>query len=397
MYKEKTLQKLNHISNVNVNNMQCYFSHIVLLLLYSLICLGCQKANENEKLEPLPLVLKAKQVFSKNNSYLEFQKIQQELSDLAEEAKNLPQDIQQEICDELTSSSDEVLSNFQEFLMKAELTCSSDLLDRIDRFWQLQQDLSDQEPSAPEQGLPEPNVPEQTPPEPNVPEKTPPEQYPQDQDSCVDQNGHFRIRHLSIPTGEYINGLDLPYGHLALTFDDGPHGYRTLRLLDVLDSRSAKATFFMVGQNIQRFPSVALEVANRGHSVGSHSYQHRQLDRMPTEDALEGVFRGHRILLDELSDHIAVKPFFRFPFGALNSNLKETVLRNGLSVFFWNIDTRDWDTRNPNRLKEYTWQQIERANHRGVLLFHELEQTILIMPWLLETLANAGFCLVLFH
>ena len=391
MYKEKTLQKLNHVCHTNVNNKQCYFSHILLLLLYSLIFLGCQKANKNEKLEPLPLVLKAKQVFSESDSYLEFQEIQRELSDLAEEAKNLPQDIQQEICDQLTSSSDEVLSNFQDFLMKAELTCSSALLDRIDHFWQLQQDLSDQEPSVTKQVPSEPSVSEQSP-----PKQIPTEQYLQLQNSCVDQNGHFRVRHLSIPTEEYIDGLDLPYGHLALTFDDGPHGYRTLRLLDVLDSRSAKATFFMVGQNVERFPNIALQVASRGHSIGSHSYRHRQLNKIPAEDALESVFRGHEILLDKLSDHVAVKAFFRFPFGALNSNLREAVLGNGLSVFSWSIDTRDWETRNPNRLRQNTWRRIEEADYRGILLFHELEQTILIMPWLLDRLVNAGFCLVLF-
>ena len=363
MYKEKTLQKFNHIYSAIVNNKECYFLHIVFLLFYSLIIVGCQKTTNNEEVEPLSIVLEAEQVFSESDSHLEIQEIQQRLSNLAEKVQSLNPTAQQEICDHLTSFSDEILSNFQEFLAKTGLTCSLDLLARIDHFSQFN-----------------PNATAQTRPT---------------QNTCVDHNGHFRMKYLSIRSQSYIDGLDLPYGHLALTFNDGPNSQFTIRLLNILDSRSAKATFFMIGKNVEQLPNIALQVANRGHSIGSHSYNHRRLNS--TRNALSDVFRGHNILLSKLSNHTSVKPFFRSPFGALNSNLKNAVLRNGLSIFAWTIDTRDRDISNPNRLLQNTWQQITQNNHRGILLFHESEQTIRIMPGLLESIANSGFCLVLFY
>ena len=408
---------MNHIYKMNTNNKLYHFLCIILPLLF----LGCQKAadNNNEELDPLSLVLKAKQVFSENNSYMEFQEIREKLSDLAKDAQNLSPAVQQEICNQLESFSDEVLSNFQEFLIQAKLTCSSDLLTRIDHFQQSNQDLPDNQEETPIEQIKPAEVDqdllddqedasiEQTKQvNENLPddlsdlegqEQIPMEQTQSTQGDCVDQNGHFQIQHFSIPSSSYIDGLNLPYGHLALTFDDGPRSNLTLRLLDILDTKSAKATFFMIGRNIERLSDIALNVADRGHSIGSHSYQHRQLNKMSTTDALESVLKGRDILSDVLLDHDSVKPFFRFPFGALNSNLKDAVLESGLSIFSWNIDTRDWATSNPSKLQQNTWQKIEQANYRGILLFHELEQTIIIMPWLLEKLANIGFCLVLFH
>lgn len=418
---------------MSVNNK----SYCFLCILFSLFLLGCQKAENNnyEELDPLSLVLRAKQVFSENNSYIEFQDIRQRLSDLAEDAQNLPPEVQQEICHELESSSDEVLSNFQEFLEKAELTCSLELLDRIDHF--REQNLSDdpdQEQIPVEQTQPiQPPLPiddpddnqEQVPVEPTQPDQVPldepqeqaplteptqpeaPLDAPEDreqipteqpvQSDCVDQNGNFQMRYFPIHSESYIDGRDFPDGHLALTFDDGPRNDLTLRLLDILDARGAKVTFFMVGRNVERLPDIVLQVADRGHSIGSHSYRHEQLNRMSTTDALDSILKGRDILSDSLANHTSVRPFFRFPFGELTPSLKDAVLENGLSVFSWNMDPRDWAISNPSRLGLSIWRQIEQANYSGILLFHELEQTIAIMPWLLQRLANAGLCLVLFH
>ena len=117
----------------------------------------------------------------------------------------------------------------------------------------------------------------------------------------------------------------------------------------------------MIGRNVEQSPSIAWQVASRGHSIGSHSYQHRKLDRMSTRNALKEVFKGHNTLLRRFSNHDGIKPFFRFPFGALNTDLKKAVLRDGLSIFSWTVDTRDWAINNPNQLARYTWQQISKG------------------------------------
>ena len=71
--------------------------------------------------------------------------------------------------------------------------------------------------------------------------------------------------------GDYVARVDTPEKVVALTFDDGPDPYHTPRVLDVLDRYQVKATFFMMGRNVERYPAVAREVLQRGHEIGNHS------------------------------------------------------------------------------------------------------------------------------
>ena len=67
---------------------------------------------------------------------------------------------------------------------------------------------------------------------------------------------------------------------IALTFDDGPHPSYTYRILDILDRYGVKATFFMIGSNVEYYPEVAKEVLRRGHEIGNHTYSHHRLTKM---------------------------------------------------------------------------------------------------------------------
>jgi peptidoglycan/xylan/chitin deacetylase (PgdA/CDA1 family) len=77
--------------------------------------------------------------------------------------------------------------------------------------------------------------------------------------------------------GDYVARVETSEKVVALTFDDGPNPVRTPHVLDALDRRQVKATFFMMGRNVERFPAVAREVLRRGHEIGNHSYSHPKL------------------------------------------------------------------------------------------------------------------------
>jgi len=83
---------------------------------------------------------------------------------------------------------------------------------------------------------------------------------------------------------------------MAITFDDGPNGDQTRTVLRLLEQHQAKATFFMIGQDVERQPELARQVAAAGHAVGSRTYSHRKLNQVSLAEAVEEIDRGHAAL-----------------------------------------------------------------------------------------------------
>jgi peptidoglycan-N-acetylglucosamine deacetylase len=96
--------------------------------------------------------------------------------------------------------------------------------------------------------------------------------------------------------GEYVVRLETDERIVALTFDDGPHPVRTPQILEVLDRHHVKATFFMMGRNVERFPAVARQVLLAGHEIGNHSYSHPKLVFMFPSRVCEEIERTDALL-----------------------------------------------------------------------------------------------------
>ena len=96
--------------------------------------------------------------------------------------------------------------------------------------------------------------------------------------------------------GDYVARIETAEKVVALTFDDGPHPIHTPRMLDLLDRHGVKATFFMMGRNVERFPEVAREVIRRGHEAGNHSYSHPKLIWMAPWAIREEIDRTDQLL-----------------------------------------------------------------------------------------------------
>jgi peptidoglycan/xylan/chitin deacetylase (PgdA/CDA1 family) len=194
--------------------------------------------------------------------------------------------------------------------------------------------------------------------------------------------------------GVYFHG-DLPIGHFALTFDDGPHSTLTEKLLDILKQENVQSTFFMVGERIVTSTPIIGRMVDDGHTVATHSYSHADLSRLPYEKGVLEVEDAFKALFAVIGDKMS--PFFRFPYGARTRALQERVKSEGIATFFWNIDTLDWKKRDPAILFDYALEQTVTAK-RGIILFHDVQpQTIAIMPEFLKALKMKGYKMEVFR
>lgn len=126
---------------------------------------------------------------------------------------------------------------------------------------------------------------------------------------------------------------------VALTFDDGPHPEGTLEVLELLERAGAKATFFMVGEQVDRRPQLAAEVARGGHLVALHAYRHRLQMRMSPRQLDDDIARG----LESLQRAIGWKPHLhRAPYGIYSPWGLRTVRGVALSPLLWSRWGKDW-------------------------------------------------------
>jgi len=157
-----------------------------------------------------------------------------------------------------------------------------------------------------------------------------------------------------------------PKKKVALTFDDGPHPKVTKQILDTLDKYDAKATFFMLGKQVEKNKNIANEVLNRGHEIGNHSYNHPLLTKQSTSQVTWQVDHTSQIIYDVTGEYPTV---FRPPYGAANQTVKSLV---DVPVVLWTIDTYDWKYRDPNKILPF----IQANLHDGaIILMHDIHQS----------------------
>jgi peptidoglycan/xylan/chitin deacetylase (PgdA/CDA1 family) len=148
----------------------------------------------------------------------------------------------------------------------------------------------------------------------------------------------------------------------ALTFDDGPHPKYTPRLLEVLGRYKAHATFFMVGEAAQRYPEIVRAVAEAGHAIGNHSWDH---PRFPDISSVERR-RQIQLCAREIAPYDC--NLFRPPFGSENLRTYFDVRLAGYRLVNWSIGVPDWLGYDADWLEPRILRQFEPGS---VLLFHD--------------------------
>lgn len=191
--------------------------------------------------------------------------------------------------------------------------------------------------------------------------------------------------------------LDDGARHAALTFDDGPHAEGTPAVLDALERSGARATFFLVGEQVERRPALAAEIVAAGHAIASHGYLHRnQLRRTPRSLAAD-IDRGG----DVIERATGVKPsLYRPPYGIFSAVGLAAVRARGLEPLLWSRWGRDWRARiKPETIAAKVTDGVEAAD---VLLLHDSDtysaegswrRTVAALPQVLDQLGRRGLLL----
>ncbi len=176
---------------------------------------------------------------------------------------------------------------------------------------------------------------------------------------------------------------------IFLTFDDGPIPEVTPWVLDQLDQFDAKATFFCVGENIHKHPEVFNEVVNRGHSVGSHTYNH--LNGWET-DNLQYLLNVKKAA--QLSHSILFRP----PYGKLKPKQAQ-FLHKHYQIVMWDVLSGDFDQ---NITNEQVYKNvITNAVDGSIIVFHDSlkakERMEYALPRVLEYYSERGFSFAAIH
>jgi len=162
----------------------------------------------------------------------------------------------------------------------------------------------------------------------------------------------------------YINRLKNPRS-VALTFDDGPNGGATLKLLELLSELDLRATFFLVGKWVEAQPEVAREIARRGHQIGNHGYSHRVLTFLSPREVNAEVVKAQEAILRVTG----VSPtLFRSPHGFKSPFLGRALKRLGLTPIRWTVGV--WDTECPPP-ETIVSRALRRLRGGGILLLHD--------------------------
>ena len=172
--------------------------------------------------------------------------------------------------------------------------------------------------------------------------------------------------------------------YVALTFDDGPSGRYTRRLLDGLRERDVKATFFLCGYRLREYPKEAQRIFDEGHEIGLHGYSHENMGQMTYEQAKK-----------ELQDTLALLPdgcdpaFLRPPGGANGAGLQQAAKEAGVAILNWSVDPQDWANHDAAAVTAAVTQAVQDGD---VILLHDMcDCSVTAALQIIDTLRNQGF------
>jgi peptidoglycan/xylan/chitin deacetylase (PgdA/CDA1 family) len=162
---------------------------------------------------------------------------------------------------------------------------------------------------------------------------------------------------------------------LFISFDDGPHETITPQVLELLKSHGAKATFFSLGKNVVKYPSIFESIKADGHAVGNHSYHHFNGWNTKDEAYLEDVAAANACIQSNL---------FRPPYGRLTSRQARSLTNEGYQIVMWSLLSADYDK---NISKEACALRVLNNIQPGaIVLFHDSQKAAVNMLYALEVL-----------
>lgn len=174
---------------------------------------------------------------------------------------------------------------------------------------------------------------------------------------------------------------------IALTFDDGPNEKLTPRLLDLLAQHHIHATFFVLGECVERNPDILKRAAREGHEIGNHSWSHPNLAKMSDESVRGQIKRTEELIAGTTGTRPTL---FRPPYGSITAHQKHLVHDElGYQIILWDVDPLDWKNPGPTVVAN---RILKETRPGSIVLSHDIHaQTIEAMPRTLNELEAKGF------
>ena len=151
---------------------------------------------------------------------------------------------------------------------------------------------------------------------------------------------------------------------IALTFDDGPGPY-TEKLLDCLEENNVKATFYMLGQNVENYPDIVKRMKDLGMELANHTYDHKDLTKLTKDQISEEIDKTSSLIQNAAGE---MPDTLRPPGGSYNNQVQDLA---EMPIVKWSIDTKDWKTKS----EDQTYQCVmDNAQDGSVVLMHDIHE-----------------------
>ena len=155
--------------------------------------------------------------------------------------------------------------------------------------------------------------------------------------------------------------------YVALTFDDGPSGRFTRRLLEGLDQRQVKATFLLCGYRLKDYQTLATQIFEAGHEIGLHGYSHKNMATLSYKELVEEITATKKLLPAGCT-----AAFLRPPGGCGTPLVEQVAKQENLAILTWSVDPRDWAVHDAGAVEAAVIRQVSDGD---VILLHDLSDT----------------------
>jgi peptidoglycan-N-acetylglucosamine deacetylase len=181
-------------------------------------------------------------------------------------------------------------------------------------------------------------------------------------------------------------------GEVVLTFDDGPWPHNTAEVLAALAANCTKAVFFPIGEHTMWAPEILKQVDAAGHTIGSHTWSHKDLSKLTAQDAKDEIEKGISAVAWGLG-HPA-SPFFRFPALRHPPEMVTYLGERNIAIFSTDMDSFDFKIRKPEQVITSVLTKLKK-NGKGIVLMHDFQRaTADAAPELLKQLKINGYRIV---
>jgi peptidoglycan/xylan/chitin deacetylase (PgdA/CDA1 family) len=179
---------------------------------------------------------------------------------------------------------------------------------------------------------------------------------------------------------------------VALTLDDGPDPTYTPEVLAILRKHHITATFFVIGRSAAAHPDVVRSIADAGHAVGTHTWSHANLRKLPAPEVKTEIERA----VDTVAATTGRRPnLFRAPYGNWSRTVLTECAAMGQTSVAWNVDPRDWDNPGSAHISS---RVLNHVGNRSIVLTHDgggdRSQTVRALRHVIPVLLDSGYTFV---